>query len=104
MTCETLRHSEGFSACFRDDVKLLIKKWVSEGSLIHDVAESIVNYDVRGTKIKNVLHKSSYVELGTCFRMNKTDKLTSTELSAFCVPHVTKRQAWRFTSRFLQQV
>ena len=102
VTCDALYHSEGNSAFFRDDIKIMMKKWVSDGYLIHDVANSILNYkpDIVTTtrqtrKCNSAVKKSSYVDLASCLRMNKTlatvvdDKLSPADrLSMLCLAQI----------------
>ena len=71
VTCEALHHSEGHSTAFRDDTKIMIKKWVSDGYLIHDVAQSFLDYKPDIAKSRSAVKNSTYINLVSCFRMHE---------------------------------
>ena len=92
VTCEITRHSEGFVSYFRKDARMLIRKWIAEGSLIQDVGDSILSYQPDSKSIGTALSLSSHVDLHTSFAMNKLFSTTASNqlntlerFSVFCL-------------------
>ena len=70
ITSDLLYHAEGNAHAYRRDVQMLVRKWVREGKLIEDIAESLECYSPNRIITQDCLLTATETDLNSCMKLS----------------------------------